>query len=169
MWLTINFEEFYNHPILLVISDLRVIWLTTSHLKTFLFTFLIGSRFRLTYNCASLILIKKKNMTTRTGKAFEGDGGDGATRVTGWQGWRGWREWLGDKGDEGDGVTRVTRVTGWQGWRGWRGDKGDKGDKGEKSDKGDRGDGVVRLTRGRYPTSYLECLSHQDSENIAHC
>ena len=29
--------------------------------------------------------------------------------------------------------------------------------------------GVVRLTKGRYPPSYLECLSHQDSENIAHC
>ena len=29
--------------------------------------------------------------------------------------------------------------------------------------------GVVRLTRGRYTLSYLECLSHQDSENIAHC
>ena len=29
--------------------------------------------------------------------------------------------------------------------------------------------GVVRLTRGRYPPSYLECLSHKDSENIAHC
>ena len=29
--------------------------------------------------------------------------------------------------------------------------------------------GVVRLTRGRYPPSDLECLSCQDSENIAHC
>ena len=29
--------------------------------------------------------------------------------------------------------------------------------------------GVVRLTRGRYPPSDLECLSRQDSENIAHC
>ena len=29
--------------------------------------------------------------------------------------------------------------------------------------------GVVRLTRGRYPPSDLECLSPQDSENIAHC
>ena len=29
--------------------------------------------------------------------------------------------------------------------------------------------GVVRLTSGRYPPSYLECLSHQDSKNIAHC
>ena len=28
---------------------------------------------------------------------------------------------------------------------------------------------VVRLTRGRYPPSELECLSRQDSENIAHC
>ena len=27
----------------------------------------------------------------------------------------------------------------------------------------------VRLTRGRYPPSYLECLSHQDSVSIAHC
>ena len=29
--------------------------------------------------------------------------------------------------------------------------------------------GVVRLTRGRYPPSDLECLSRQDSENIALC
>ena len=29
--------------------------------------------------------------------------------------------------------------------------------------------GVRGGTRGRYPLSYLECLSHQDSENIAHC
>ena len=29
--------------------------------------------------------------------------------------------------------------------------------------------GVVRLTRGRYPPSDLECLSRQDSENIAQC
>ena len=28
--------------------------------------------------------------------------------------------------------------------------------------------GVVRLTRERYPPSHLECLSHQDFENIAH-
>ena len=29
--------------------------------------------------------------------------------------------------------------------------------------------GLSRLTRGRYPPSFLECLSHQDSENIVHC
>ena len=29
--------------------------------------------------------------------------------------------------------------------------------------------GGGRLTKGRYPPSYLESLSHQDSENIAHC
>ena len=29
--------------------------------------------------------------------------------------------------------------------------------------------GMVRSTRGRYPPSDLECLSRQDSENIAHC
>ena len=29
--------------------------------------------------------------------------------------------------------------------------------------------GVVRLTRGRYPPSDLECLSRQDYEDIAHC
>ena len=28
---------------------------------------------------------------------------------------------------------------------------------------------VTRLTRGRYPSSDLECLSRQDSEDIAHC
>ena len=28
---------------------------------------------------------------------------------------------------------------------------------------------VVRLTRGRYPPSDLDCLSCQDSKNIAHC
>ena len=29
--------------------------------------------------------------------------------------------------------------------------------------------GVVRLTRGRYPPSDLDCMRRQDSENIAHC
>ena len=29
--------------------------------------------------------------------------------------------------------------------------------------------GLRGLTRGKYPPSFLECLSHQDSENIAHC
>ena len=28
--------------------------------------------------------------------------------------------------------------------------------------------GVVRLTRGRYPPSDLDCMRRQDSENIAH-
>ena len=28
--------------------------------------------------------------------------------------------------------------------------------------------GVTGVTRGRYPPSYLVCLIHQDSENIAH-
>ena len=28
---------------------------------------------------------------------------------------------------------------------------------------------VTSLTRGRYPSSDLECLSRQDSKNIAHC
>ena len=60
-----------------------------------------------------------------------------------------------DGGDRGDGSD---------------GSDGDDGvDVGDKGDKGDKGDVVVKLTRGRYPTSYLECLSHQDSENIAHC
>ena len=43
----------------------------------------------------------------------------------------------------GDGVTGVTEVTGVT--------------------------GVVRLTRGRYPPSDLDCMRRQDSENIAHC
>ena len=42
---------------------------------------------------------------------------------------------------------------------------------GDGDDGVDGGDatGVVRMTRGRYPPSDLECLSRQDSENIAHC
>ena len=40
---------------------------------------------------------------------------------------------------------------------------------GEVGDGGEGGDGGDGETRGRYPSSYLECLSHQDSENIAHC
>ena len=49
------------------------------------------------------------------------------------------------------------------------------GEGGEGSEGSEGGDwvrgvmGVVRLTRGRYPPSDLECLSRQDSENIAHC
>ena len=51
---------------------------------------------------------------------------------------------------------------GWGGWRGWRGLRGLRGPKGLR--------GLRRLTVvGRYPTSFLECLSHQDSKNIAHC
>ena len=50
------------------------------------------------------------------------------------------------------GVTGVTVVTGVTGVRGVTGVTG-----------------VVRLTKGRYPPSDLECLSRQDSENIAHC
>ena len=48
----------------------------------------------------------------------------------------------GDGGSDGEstGVTRVTGMT-----------------------------GVVKLTRGRYPPSDLDCLSRQDSKNIAHC
>ena len=49
------------------------------------------------------------------------------------------------------------------------GDGDDGGDRGNEGDRGDGDDGVVRLTRGRYPPSDLECLSRQDSENIAHC
>ena len=46
----------------------------------------------------------------------------------------------------------------WRGW-GWWGGRGEVAGV----------TGVVSLTRGRYPPSYLECLIHQDSENMAHC
>ena len=49
------------------------------------------------------------------------------------------------------------------------GDGGGGGDRGDGVEEGEGVTGVVRLTSGRYPPSYLECLSHQDSENIAHC
>ena len=36
-------------------------------------------------------------------------------------------------------------------------------------DGGDGGDGGGEVDQGGYPPSDLECLSRQDSENIAHC
>ena len=58
-------------------------------------------------------------------------------------------------GKVGDGVREVTGETGMTGMTVVTGVTGVTG--------------VVRLTKGRYPPSYLECLSRQDSENITHC
>ena len=52
------------------------------------------------------------------------------------------------------GLRRLGKIRGWWGAEGLRGLRGPRG--------------LRRLTRERYPQSFLECLSHQDSENIAH-
>ena len=52
------------------------------------------------------------------------------------------------------------RMRGLRGLRGLKGLRGLRGLRGLK--------GLRRLTRGRYPPSFLECLSHQDYENISH-
>ena len=43
------------------------------------------------------------------------------------------------------------------------------GDGGEWGEWDDGGDGGGEVDQGGYPPSDLECLSRQDSENIAHC
>ena len=39
----------------------------------------------------------------------------------------------------------------------------------DRGGRGDGGDGGGEVDQGGYPPSDLECLSRQDSENIAHC
>ena len=39
----------------------------------------------------------------------------------------------------------------------------------ERTNKQGKMRGLRGLTRGKYPPSFLECLSYQDSKNIAHC
>ena len=50
-----------------------------------------------------------------------------------------------------------------------RGVEGDGGDGGDRGEGGGVGDGGGEVDQGGYPPSDLECLSRQDSENIAHC